>query len=34
MKADNEYIQSWSIRDDLVILMRTALIISRDKNAY
>ncbi|WP_298333653.1 sugar transferase [Asticcacaulis sp.] len=34
IKADNEYIQSWSIRDDLVILMRTALIISRDKNAY
>lgn len=32
--ADNEYIQSWSIHDDLVILMRTALIISRDKNAY
>ncbi|MFP1132678.1 sugar transferase [Asticcacaulis sp. W401b] len=34
VKADNEYIQSWSIRDDLVILIRTALIISRDKNAY
>lgn len=34
INADNEYIQTWSLRDDLAILMKTALIISRDHNAY
>lgn len=32
--ADNEYIQTWTIKSDIVIIFRTALMIVGDKNAY
>jgi putative colanic acid biosysnthesis UDP-glucose lipid carrier transferase len=32
--ADNAYIDSWSLRQDLAILARTAVVIFRDPQAY
>lgn len=34
VNADNEYIQTWTIKSDIVIIFRTALMIVGDKNAY